>query len=117
MLFRSETALLTIPGTSVNGTRNAGLHENRLYNTTNIHFENCDSDALIMGLANIAVSNGSACTAASIDPSHVLLALGLTEQEAFCCLRFSLGRFTTEADITATVTAMKGIVEELRALV
>ena len=112
-----ETALLTIPGTSVNGTRNAGLHENWLYNTTNIHFENCDSDALIMGLEGIAVSNGSACTAASIDPSHVLLALGLSEQEAFSCLRFSLGRFTTEADITATVTAMKGIVEELRALV
>ena len=107
-----ETALLTIPGTSVNGDRS-----NRLYNTTNIYFENCDSDALIMGLEGIAVSNGSACTAASIDPSHVLLALGLNEQEAFSCLRFSLGRFTTQADITATVAAMKEIVEELRALV
>ncbi len=107
-----ETALLTIPGTHVNGDRS-----NRLYNTTNICFENCDSDALIMGLDDIAVSNGSACTAASIDPSHVLLALGLNEQEAFSCLRFSLGRFTTQADITATVAAMKGIVEELRALV
>lgn len=112
-----ETALLTIPGTSINGTRGDGPREHRLYNTTNIYFENCDSDALIMGLEGIAVSNGSACTAASIDPSHVLIAMGLNEQEAFSCLRFSLGRFTTEADITATVTAMKGIVEELRALV
>ena len=107
-----EAALLTIPGTRVNGTS-----EHRLYNTTNIEFESCDSDALIMGLADIAVSNGSACTAASIDPSHVLLALGLNEQEAFSCLRLSLGRFTTETDITATVAAMKEIVEELRALV
>jgi cysteine desulfurase len=107
-----EDALLQIPGTSVNGTR-----ENRLYNTTNVQFENCDSDALIMGLEGIAVSNGSACTAASIDPSHVLLAMGLSETEAFSCLRFSLGRFSTEADVDATVEAVKGIVEELRALV
>ena len=107
-----ETALLTIPNTRVNGTR-----EHRLYNTTNIAFENCDSDALIMGLEGIAVSNGSACTAASIDPSHVLLAMGLTETEAFSCLRFSLGRFTTEADIAATIDAVKEVVEELRALV
>ena len=109
---RLETALLTIPGTSVNGDR-----ANRLYNTTNILFRDCDSDALIMGLADIAVSNGSACTAASIDPSHVLLAMGLTDTEAFSCLRFSLGRFTTDADITATVDAVRGVVEELRALV
>ena len=107
-----ETALLTIPGTRINGGT-----ENRLYNTTNIYFENCDSDALIMGLENIAVSNGSACTASSIDPSHVLLAMGLTETEAFSCLRFSLGRFTTEADVLAAVESVKGVVEELRALV
>ncbi|TAE27108.1 MAG: cysteine desulfurase [Cytophagales bacterium] len=107
-----ETALLTIPGTRVNGST-----EHRLYNATNVYFEQCDSDALIMGLEGIAVSNGSACTAASIDPSHVLLAMGLDEQEAFSCLRFSLGRFNTEADVAATVAAVKGVVEELRALV
>ena len=107
-----ETALLTIPGTRINVDP-----KQRLYNTTNIYFENCDSDALIMGLEGIAVSNGSACTAASIDPSHVLLAMGLTDTEAFSCLRFSLGRFTTEADITRTIDAVKGVVEELRALV
>ncbi|MEZ0543168.1 cysteine desulfurase family protein [Fibrella arboris] len=107
-----ETALLTIPGTSVNGNR-----DYRLYNTTNVLFEHCDSDALIMGLEGIAVSNGSACTAASIDPSHVLLAMDLNEQEAFSCLRLSLGRFNTEADVTATIKAIKGVVEELRALV
>lgn len=109
---RLEAELLTISGTSVNGDRT-----HRLYNTTNILFRDCDSDALIMGLNGIAVSNGSACTAASIDPSHVLLAMGLSDTEAFSCLRFSLGRFTTEADIIATVEAVKGVVEGLRALV
>jgi cysteine desulfurase len=54
---------------------------------------------------------------ASIDPSHVLLAMGLTDTEAFSCLRFSLGRFTTETDIAQTINAVKGVVEELRALV
>ena len=107
-----ETALLTISGTSINGNR-----EHRLYNVTNMYFENCDSDALIMGLEGMAVSNGSACTAASIGPSHVLLAMGLNETEAFSCLRFSLGRFTTEADIIAAINGVKHVVEELRALV
>lgn len=106
-----EMALLTIPGTRVNGNL-----EHRLYNTTNIYFENCDSDALIMGLDGMAVSNGSACTAASIDPSHVLLAMGLSETKAFSCLRFSLGRFTTNEDVITAIDRVKGVVEELRAL-
>ena len=112
-----ETALLTIPGTRINGKSIHSGREHRLYNVTNIYVENCDSDALIMGLDGIAVSNGSACTAASIDPSHVLLAMGLNETEAFSCLRFSLGRFTTEADIISAVDGVKNVVEELRALV
>ncbi|WP_229311232.1 aminotransferase class V-fold PLP-dependent enzyme [Larkinella soli] len=107
-----EAALLQIAGTRVNGNR-----QHRLYNTTNILFEHCDSDAIIMGLEGIAVSNGSACTAASIDPSRVLLAMGLTETEAFSCLRFSLGRFTTDADVDVTVNAVKQVVAGLRTLV
>jgi cysteine desulfurase len=67
-----------------------------------------------MSLEGIAVSNGSACTAASIDPSHVLLALGLTDTEAFSCLRFSLGRFSTKADVAATVSAVAEVVSGLR---
>lgn len=109
---RLETELLRIPGTRINGDR-----INRLYNTTNVYVEHCDSDALIMGLDGIAVSNGSACTAASIDPSHVLLAMGLDDTEAFSCLRFSLGRFNTDADVTTTVDAVKHVVDSLRALV
>lgn len=107
-----ENELLKIEGTQVNGSR-----EHRLYNVTNILLQGCDSDALIMGLENIAVSNGSACTAASIEPSHVLLALGLNETEAFSCLRFSLGRFSKAEEIPLVVGAIEGVVEGLRAMV
>ena len=61
--------------------------------------------ALMMGLEGITVSNGSACTAASVDPSHVLTAMGLSETEAFSCLRFSLGRFSQAAELPATWAA------------
>jgi cysteine desulfurase len=93
-----EINLLAIPSTRVNANR-----QHRLYNTTNILFEGCDSDAMIMGLEGIAVSNGSACTAASVDPSHVLLAMGLSETEAFSCLRFSLGRFNKKEELATSV--------------
>lgn len=88
-----EEELLKIEGAWINGNR-----EKRLYNVTNIGFEGVDSEALIMGLGNpennspmIIVSNGSACTAASIEPSHVLLALGLREENAFESIRISIG--------------------------
>lgn len=105
-----EKALLQIPNTSINGNT-----EHRLHNITNIKFKGCDSDALIMGLADIAVSNGSACTSASIDPSHVLMALGMTETEAFSCIRFSLGRFNTFEEIPLVVETVRKVVEGLRA--
>jgi cysteine desulfurase len=89
-----ESELLKIDGTWINGNR-----EKRLYNVTNIGFEGVDSEALIMGLSNpedgspmITVSNGSACTAASIDPSHVLIAMHLSEEKAFNSIRFSFGK-------------------------
>jgi cysteine desulfurase len=105
-----EKALLQIPDTSSNGNT-----AHRLYNTTNIKFKGCDSDALIMGLRDIAVSNGSACTSASIDPSHVLMALGITEIEAFSFIRFSFGRFNKAEEIPAVVETVRKVVEGLRA--
>jgi cysteine desulfurase len=105
-----EAGLLQIQGSSLNGNT-----DQRIYNTTNIQFKGCDSEAMIMGLQHIAVSNGSACTAASIEPSHVLLALGLTETEAFSCIRFSLGRFNKAEEIPVVVEAVKKLVESLRA--
>lgn len=104
-----EASLLTITGTLLNGNR-----EHRLYNTTNILFENCNSDAMIMGLEGIAVSNGSACTAASLDPSHVLLAMSLNETEAFSCLRFSLGRFNDIQDVHHVIENIAALVDSLR---
>jgi cysteine desulfurase len=96
-----EEELLKIDGTTVNGNT-----KNRLFNTANILFSGADSDALIMGLSNtendlplIAVSNGSACTSASIEPSHVLTAMGLNETDAFSSIRFSLGKFNTREEL------------------
>ena len=101
-----EAELLKIEGATVNGSL-----KHRLYNTTNIRFDGVDSDALILGLSNpeddetpmVAVSNVSACSSASIEPSHVLLAMGMTENEAFNCIRFSLGRYLTEKKIAQTL--------------
>ena len=106
-----ENALLAIPNTRRNGSQT-----HRLYNVTNILFEGCDSDALIMGLENIAVSNGSACTSASVEPSHVLTALGMTEIEAFSCIHFSLGRFNQANEISQVVEAVKEVLGQLRAM-
>lgn len=113
-----ETELLKIPNTTINGST-----AHRLYNTTNILFKGADSDAVIMGLSNsdndlplIAVSNGSACTAASIDPSHVLMAMGHLEEEAFSSLRFSIGKFNTKEEIDIVISELNKIVNQLRAM-
>jgi len=114
-----ETELLKIEGTSVNGNI-----ENRLCNTSNIKIAGADSDALILGLSNpqndyplIAVSNGSACTSASIEPSHVLTAMGLDEIDAYSCIRFSLGKYNTKREIEIVIGAMRKTVFDLREMV
>ena len=114
-----ETELLKIDGTSVNGNTSS-----RLFNTTNILFRNADSDAIIMGLSNpendlplIAVSNGSACTSASIEPSHVLTAMGLDEVAAFSSIRFSIGKFNTKKEMDIVIDAVKNVVSSLRSMV
>jgi cysteine desulfurase len=113
-----ETELLKIEGTSVNGNTSS-----RLFNTSNILFRGADSDAIIMGLSNpendlpiVAVSNGSACTSASIEPSHVLIAMGLDEVSALCSIRFSLGKFNTKKEIDMVIELMKDVVSCLRAM-
>jgi cysteine desulfurase len=114
-----ETELLKIEGTSINGNISS-----RLFNTSNILFRGADSDAMIMGLSNpendlplIAVSNGSACTSASIEPSHVLTAMGLEEVAAFSSIRFSVGKFNTKKEIDIVIDAVKNVVSGLRAMV
>ena len=70
----------------------------------------------MMMLSNIAISNGSACTSASVEPSHVLTALGLDEETAHSTLRFSIGRFTTKEDIRESAKLVTEAVDELRRL-
>lgn len=106
-----EREILKIPGTKVNGNR-----QYRLPNTTNIYFEGVDSDALMMGMENVMVSNGSACTSASIEPSHVLRAMGLKEEQAFCCLRFGLGRINSLAEIIEVISALRNQLQVLNTL-
>lgn len=104
-----ESELLKVEGSHVNGSI-----EHRLYNVSNIRFEGIDSDAVITGLENISVSNGSACTSTSIEPSHVLVAMGLTDQEAYSSLRLSLGKFNNKKEVEATIKAIKEAVLTLR---
>ena len=106
-----EAELLKLPNTFINGSR-----EHRLYNITNICFEGADSEAVILGLEDIALSNGSACTSTSLEPSHVLKALGLTDEQAFQSLRFSLSKYTTKEDIEKAVLMLSKVVTDLREL-
>lgn len=88
----------------------------RLPNTTNISFKNIDGNLLLRKLNTLAVSRGSACTSNIIKPSHVLKAMGLSDEMALSSLRISLGRETTEADIAFTAAEIKKIVHQLRSV-
>jgi cysteine desulfurase len=101
-----ENELLEIEGTFVNGNS-----EIRIYNTTNICFPNVDANVLIGRMKNIAVSNGSACTSAVVEPSHVLKAMGLSEDEAFGSLRFSFGKFNKYDDIAIAAKSLKNLIK------
>lgn len=106
-----ETSLLKIVGTSINGSTTS-----RTNNITSICFDGADADAIMVGLKSIAVSNGSACSSSSIDPSHVLTAMGKSDAQAFSTIRFSLGRFTTESEIDETIKTVTRVVSQLREL-
>lgn len=99
----------------VNGTKVNGNTSNRLPNLTNISFEGVDGELLLSSFRDIAVSSGSACTSASVEPSHVLKAIGIHDQLAYSSVRFSLGRFTNQEEIDFTIQYVKEVVETLRA--
>jgi cysteine desulfurase len=82
----------------------------------NVSFASVTSESLIMMLKDIAVSTGSACTSASMEPSHVLMALGLDEESAHCSLRLSIGRFTTSEEIDHAAQLISDSVHELRSI-
>ncbi|NRB09446.1 MAG: cysteine desulfurase NifS [Richelia sp.] len=114
MRERLEQALITtIPDCEVNGDP-----RNRLPNTTNIGFKYIEGEAILLMLnqKGICASSGSACSSGSLEPSHVLRAMGLPYTTLHGSIRFSLCRYTTEAEIDAVIEAMPPIVERLRAL-
>src|SRR3954467_9309284 len=105
-----ETELLKLEEAYVNGNR-----EHRLPHVTNISFKHVEGEGLLMGFnKNIALSSGSACTSASLEPSYVLKALGLGDDLAHSSLRFGLGRFTTEEQIDYTIEQVRNTVLKLR---
>jgi cysteine desulfurase len=94
---------------------NGDLHE-RLPGAINVSIAFVEGESLIMSLKDLAVSSGSACTSASLEPSYVLRALGLNDELAHSSLRFSFGRFTTNEDVDVAVEQLRGAVDKLREL-
>jgi cysteine desulfurase len=111
---RLEQGLLnTIPNVYINGNR-----ENRLPNTTSLSFEFIEGEAILLLLdeSGICASSGSACTSGSLEPSHVLRAMGVPFTCAHGSIRFSLSRYTTDRDIDFVLEKMPDIIERLRSL-
>ena len=90
--------------------------KHRIPHNLNISFNYVEGESLIMAVKDIAVSSGSACTSASLEPSYVLRALGRSDELAHSSIRFSIGRFTTEADVDFTIQLLKEKIQKLREL-
>jgi cysteine desulfurase len=111
---RLENGILSaVPNTDVNGARDA-----RVPNTTNISFERIEAESLLIALdlEGVAVSTGSACSSGTLEPSHVLKAMGLSSHRAQNSIRFSLGASNTEEQIDRVISILPKIVTKLRSL-
>ncbi|MGQ0828512.1 MAG: cysteine desulfurase family protein [Bacteroidota bacterium] len=104
-----EQHLCDLGNTFINGSTRT-----RLFNVTNIAFQGIRSEALIKKIPNIAFAMGSACTSAVPEPSHVLKAMGLSDEDSYGSVRFSLGKYTTEAEIDEAIGMISKAVKELR---
>lgn len=109
MRDRLENELLKLEESYLNGNR-----EHRLPHTANISFKYVEGEGLMMAIKDIAVSSGSACTSASLEPSYVLKSLGLDDELAHSSLRFGLSRFTTDEEIDFTIKCVSDAVNRLR---
>ena len=111
---RLEAGLLS----SVSGTERNGAASPRVANTTNISIDRVEAESLLIGLdlAGIAVSSGSACSSGTLEPSHVLKAMGLPHGRTLGSIRFSLGTSNTEADVDRVLEVLPPLVEKLRSL-
>jgi cysteine desulfurase len=88
--------------------------EHRVPNNLNVSFAYVEGESLLMGISDVAVSSGSACTSASLEPSYVLKALGTGDELAHSSIRFGLGRFNTEEEVDYVVQRVTGVVRRLR---
>jgi cysteine desulfurase len=95
---------------------NNGNHKQREPHNDNASFNYVEGESLIMGIKGIAVSSGSACTSASLEPSYVLRALGRSDELAHSSLRMTIGRFTTEQEIDYAASTLRDRVAKLREL-
>jgi cysteine desulfurase len=110
-LYRGITSKLS--ETYVNGSMDK---DRRLPGNLNISFAFVEGESLLMALKDVAVSSGSACTSASLEPSYVLRALGVGDELAHTSIRFGLGRFNTEAEVDYVIDIVVKSVEKLRSL-
>jgi cysteine desulfurase len=101
---------------AIGGLHVHGSLEKRLPNNLNVGFDGVDGEAVMMAIKEVAVSSGSACTSATLEPSHVLRALGVPAELAHASIRFGLSRFTTEAEIDRAVALYQERVPQLRAM-
>ena len=106
-----QNSLLELEESYVNGNM-----EHRLPHVANISFKYVEGEGLMMAMKDLAVSSGSACTSASLEPSYVLKSLGLSDDLAHSSIRFGLGRFTTEEEVDYAIEVTKKSVTHLREL-
>ena len=106
-----EKVLAALDYTTVNGN-----HEHRLPGCSNVSFCYVEGESLIMGVKDLAVSSGSACTSASLEPSHVLRACGVGDELAHSSIRFGFGRMTTEEEVDFAAEQVISAVKRLREL-
>jgi len=105
-----------LPGIEADGSLAPGSEERRLPGNLNLSFAGVEGEALLMGLKDVAVSSGSACTSASLQPSHVLKAIGVPDDLAHASIRFGLGRPNTVEEVDFTIGAVAATVKRLREL-
>ncbi len=103
---------------TVKGSRLNGIRELRSPGNVNISVKNAEGEAILLNLdlQGIAASSGSACTSGALEPSHVLLAIGVPAEIAHGSIRFTLGRHTTETEINRVLEVFPGIVEKVRSI-
>lgn len=108
---RFMTQMDSLPGVAFNGSR-----EHRVPGIINLRFDGVEAESLMLGLRELAVSSGSACASATLDPSYVLKGIGLSDVEAHSSLRFSMGRFSTEEEVDFAAQQLMDVVPRLRAV-